>query len=177
MTVQYKPKKNSTQPSQIELNFGSWPSRLSAIIISSPIIPYGLFYGSQSTLTKLDLNLTEGDPSTHLASLEWYCPNLSHFTLRQPTKVTSFDLSPEVTRFIRSLPHLTSLALTKVWPHQLEQVLLQLKPDQHLTQVGASLWRPSNDIPSFGPYDQDRAMDEWEPTLRRCIGLHLRCGH
>lgn len=170
--MDYKPRnyKNPLVDStQVKLDFGSWPTQLQQLAISSPIIPFGLVDSSADTLTTLDLHLAQGDRADEVESLSWCCPNVATLTLRKPTSIGDFELPDEITAFVGSLLSLSSLTLTHVWPHQLEQLLLALDSGQELAQLAVSVWSPSDDIEDFGPYDQDRATDEWEPTLRQCL--------
>lgn len=111
-------------------------------ITSSRIWPK-LFDGISETLTSLKLDWPEQASDDDLNELEGLFPNLSHLTIERLSSKENVDEATCATHFVASLPRLSSLTLTGLWPSQLQDLLTALDSTFRLTQLAISLSRPA----------------------------------
>ncbi len=175
MTVQ-RPESPNLQYQR--LRFTSWPSGLRELAVDSPLLPAELFRPSQTTLTTLELTWPANLAGVHLASFAASLSNVTKLTLHKVFRsMTALELSPEIVSLMGSLPRLSHLSLTKLWPTQLEHFLSNtLQSSKTLSQLITSLWDPSPTGIFLAElnYQADaraRARAEWEPALKRCVKL------
>ncbi len=165
------PAASTGKVRDFRLNLSPWPGNLRHLTLSSSHVPLDLFRGSASTLTSLELQWAPQEPTKELSAMKGTLPQVKRLIIHIPTGSQTFNLSGALVDFVSSMPHLSSLTLTRIWPQQLEQALADLQPGQQINHLQVSLWQPPDARPHLEPAEANAVALDWEPTLRRCVRL------
>ncbi len=144
-------------------------------------VPPALLRATAGTLASLELRLSSQTALEQLVQVAPHLTQTNFVTIGDTVAPNHFAAPPGLAAFVGGLPALQRLEVIDISPHQLEHLLVALKPGQRLEQLIITLHLlqyKSEFAADLGhvPEELARYAEEWVPTLRRCVDLAARRG-